>query len=59
MENIKRILKNRGEAMDKKYYTLEEMQKIKLKDGECWTAIGINQKGLDFIVVRYMIVKGN
>ena len=45
--------------MDKKYYTLEEMQKIKLKDVECCTAIGINQKGLDFIVVRYMIVKGN
>ena len=45
--------------MDKKYYTLEEMQKIKLKDNECWTTIGITQYGSDLIVVRYMIVKGN
>jgi hypothetical protein len=53
--------------MDKKYYTLEEMQKIKLKDNECWTTIAITQYELDTgscdlnidskFLIRYMIVE--
>jgi hypothetical protein len=53
--------------MDKKYYTLEEMQKIKLKDNEFWVATGITQYELDTgiyrndlqdkILVRYIIIE--
>ena len=53
--------------MDKKYYTLEEVQKTKLKDNECWTTIGITQYELDTgiyrndlqdkILVRYIIIE--